>query len=252
MLVPLALQILYRAPALPVSSPPPAPLKEVWLDLGAGGRAMAWTTSDSIPPGAPIAILFHGNSDNLETLRRAGLCMKVERLGATFLAVDYPGYGRSPGDPSEASLLATGSAAVAWARRHHPGRPVILLGWSLGAAVAIATAARHAGEVDGLIALSPWTRLLDIVQGFLPELPEFAQHRYDSLAAARRVEVPALVIHGEQDQVIPVDQGKAIVSALRGPTRFVPIRTARHHDLLANDETWRELARFFNERRAKD
>lgn len=254
MLEVLARQFLYRPPALPVPSPPPPPLEEVWLDLATGDRALAWTSADPMPPGAPVVLFFHGNSENLETMRMAGLCQRLEGVGVAFLAVDYPGYGRSSGEPSEKGLLATGAAAVDWARQRQPGRPVVACGWSMGAAVAIATAAAHPGEVGGLVALCPWTRLEDVVRRYAPELPAAfpIAHRYDSLAAARKVRAPALVIHGELDPVIPVEQGRQIARALGGPSRFIPIPGARHRDLLvAHPQVWRDLSGFFASLRAE-
>src|SRR5215213_9545109 len=126
MLDSVARQMLYPAPPVPVPSPPPPPLEEVRLDLAAGGHAVAWADVDpDLPPDAPLAIFFHGNGENLETLRWAGVFDELRRLRVAILAADFPGYGRSPGSPSEEGLLATGAAAVAWARKHHPGRPVV-------------------------------------------------------------------------------------------------------------------------------
>jgi hypothetical protein len=249
MLDAFARQMLYPAPPVAVPSPPPSPLEEVWLDLATGERAMAWTSIHAMTPGAPVTLFFHGNGENLETMRRAGMCEELESLGTVFLVIDYPGYGRSSGSPSEEGLLATGEAAVAWARERHPDRPVIVCGWSLGAAVAIATAARHPEEVRGLIALSPWTNLADVAHGIFPAalVRAMLREHYDSLAAAATIRAPALVIHGERDNIIPVDHGQRIAEALAGPTRWVPVRGAAHNDLLSREEVWQEMSRFYSE-----
>jgi pimeloyl-ACP methyl ester carboxylesterase len=247
MLDAFAQQALYPAPGVAVPSPPPAPLEEVVLDLSTGERAVAWAWAEpGLPPEAPVALFFHGNGENLETMRWAGLYDDLARLGVAFLAVDYPGYGRSTGSPSEEGVMATGEAAVTWARRRHPGRPVVLCGWSLGAAVAIPIAARHPEQVRGLIALSPWTSLAEVAAehfpGFLVKM--LLRERYESLAAARRVRVPALVIHGDLDDLIPAVQGQRIAEALAGPKRWVPVPGTGHNDLFARSEVWREIAAF--------
>ena len=244
-----ARQMLYPAPPVKVPSPPPAPLEEVWLELATGGRACAWSRTDpSLPPQAPVALFFHGNGENLETLRWSGLFDELGGLGAAVLAPDYPGYGRSPGVPSEEGLLATGDAAVAWARQRHPERPLVVCGWSLGAALAIATVDRHPEEVRGLIALSAWTTLAEVAVKLFPEfaVKMMLRESYDSRAAARRIRVPALVIHGEHDDLIPFAQGKEIASILAGSTRWVEVRGAAHNDLLAHREVWQEMARFLS------
>ncbi|HEV8581821.1 MAG TPA: alpha/beta fold hydrolase [Thermoanaerobaculia bacterium] len=244
-----ARQMLYPAPPVAVPSSPPAPLEEVWLDLATGGRVDAWTYAPpGLPAEAPLVLFFHGNGENLETLRWSSLFEQLGALGAAVLAPDFPGYGRSPGAPSEEGLIATGDAAVAWARKHHPQRPLVVCGWSLGAALAIATVDRHPGEVRGLIALSAWTTLAEVAVKLFPEfaVKMMLREHYDSRSAARRIQVPALVVHGELDDLIPVAQGEEIASVLGGPKRWVKIRGTAHNDLLARREVWEEMARFLS------
>ncbi len=242
-----ARQALYPAPSVAVPSPPPSSLEEVRLDLSTGEKAAGWAhAGSSLPPEAPVVVFFHGNGENLQTMAWAGLYEDLNGLGIAFLAVDYPGYGRSSGSPSEEGLIATGEAAVAWARQRHPDRPLVLCGWSLGAAVAIATAARHPQEVRGLIALSPWTTLEEVARLIFPGFLVKAMLRetYDSLAMAKQVRVPSLVIHGELDDLIPASQGKQIAEALGGPTRWVAVPGTGHNDLFAQRQVWKELAEF--------
>ncbi len=244
-----ARQMLYPAPPVKVPSPPPAPLEEVWLDLATGERVGAWAyTPPALPGEAPIVLFFHGNGENLETLRWSGLFEQLGGLGVAVLATDFPGYGRSSGVPSEDGLLATGDAATAWARQTHPERPLVVCGWSLGAALAIATVDRHPEEVRGLIALSAWTTLAEVAVKLFPEfaVKMMLRERYDSREAARRVKIPALVIHGEHDDLIPVAQGKEIASVLGDSARWVQVRGAAHNDLLGHREVWEEMKRFLS------
>lgn len=244
-----ARQMLYPAPPVPVPSPPPAPLEEVWLDLSTGERAHAWSYIPAdLPASAPVVLFFHGNGENLETVRWAGVFEEMGELGVAVFAADFPGYGRSSGIPTEAGLIATGDAAVAWVRERHPERPVVVAGWSLGAALAIATVDRHQDEVRGLIALSPWTTLAEVARGIFPEIAVrmMLKEHYDSRSAARRIQVPALVSHGEMDDLIPVAHGKEISSVLAGSTRWVPVSRTGHNDLLGRREVWQAMAEFLS------
>ncbi|HYG64479.1 MAG TPA: alpha/beta fold hydrolase [Thermoanaerobaculia bacterium] len=247
MLDAFARSALYPAPSVPVPSPPPPSLEEVRLDLSTGETVVGWArAAPSLPPDAPVVLFFHGNGENLQTMNWAGMFEDLEQLGVAYLAVDYPGYGRSSGKPSEEGLMATGDAAVAWARRQHSGRPVVLCGWSLGAATVIPTAARHPEDVRGLIALSPWTSLKDVASHHFPAflVKALLRERYDSLEAARRIRVPALVIHGDLDDLIPAAQGKLVAEALAGPKKWVSLPGAGHNDLFARPEVWREIEAF--------
>ena len=239
-------QSIYPAPPVRVPSPP-APLEEVGLDLATGERIVAWAYADpKLPPGRPAVVFFHGNGENLETMRMSGLFEDLARLRVAWIAVDYPGYGRSTGSPSEEGSMAGGGAALAWLSERHPGRPLVLCGWSLGAATAIGTAAAHPEQVRGLIALSPWTSLSDVARIHFPGfiVQAMLREKYDSREAAKKIKVPALVIHGELDNLIPAVQGKEVAAA--PSARWVPVPSAGHNDLLARDEVWTEMERFLD------
>lgn len=239
-------QSIYPAPMIRVPTAP-APLEEVAFDLATGERIVAWAHAEpKLPADRPAVAFFHGNGENLETMRMAGLFDDLARLRVAWIAVDYPGYGRSTGSPSEKGLMAGADAAVAWLRERHPDRPIVLCGWSLGAATAIGTAARHPEHVRGLIALSPWTSLPDVARIHFPGfmVQSMLREKYDSREAAKKVRVPALVIHGEQDNLIPAAQGKEVAGALSA--RWVPVPSAGHNDLLARDEVWMEMERFLD------
>ncbi len=240
-------QMLYPAPAIPVPSPPAGRFEEVALALPSGVTAMAWFHGRAAP-GRPALVVLHGNGENLETLRLAGLLDDLARLDVAFLAVDYPGYGRSGGRPSEAANGEAAAAALAWLAARHPDRPRVVWGWSLGAAVAVDLAARRPDQVGALIALSPWTSLGELARvhfpGFLVRL--LVRERYDSLTAARDVACPSLVIHGARDRIIPPSHGERLAAALPPPTSWLAVPGAGHNDLLGHPEVWRAVAGFLD------
>ncbi|MBX7097955.1 MAG: alpha/beta hydrolase, partial [Myxococcaceae bacterium] len=143
--------------------------------------------------------------------------------GLGFAAVEYPGVGLGPGEPSEPALLAAAQAAAEHLRRHGvEGTQLVLSGQSLGSGVAVALAAQHVGA--RVLLVSPYTALPDVGALRFPFLPVhlLMRDRFDSLGRAAQVTQPVLLVHGEHDAVIPVAQGKTLAAALpHVTTRFV-------------------------------
>lgn len=244
---PLLRYMTYPAPAVKVPSPAPPPYEEVEFSGGSEGTALAWLYR--YPDNRaiiPVIVMFHGNGENLETMRQGGLLSSFVEFGVHFLAVEYPGYGNSAAKPSEDVILQTADAALQWAAREFPGQPLIVFGWSLGAAVAIQSVARNASVVDGLIAVSPWSSLPDVATAHYPGflVRALLKEKYNSVEAAKSINCPVLIIHGERDGIIPAEQGKRVAESFPGEVRWVPVVNAGHNDIFSNEEAWQEIAVF--------
>lgn len=197
----------------------------------------------------PVVLFFHGNAGNLTD--RVDLLVELCEMGAEVLAVDYRGYGRSAGRPSEEGLYR--DAAAAWGfltqtRDVEPSR-IVVWGKSLGGAVAIELAAKLAGaqRPAGLIVQSSFTSVPAMAAEHYPFLPRFLlRHRMDSLSRIGRVGCPLLVIHGEADEIVPINHGRALFDAAVQPKRFVPVPGVGHNDLVvAGARPWREAMQGF-------
>lgn len=235
--------LLYPIPPVPVGAPPGG-FEEVVLELSGGIRVHGWHR-DGATTGAPAIVLFHGNGENLATLQRAGTLEALAALGAAVLAVDYPGYGRSTGRPSEPALYESGEAAASWLAARHPQRPLVVIGWSLGAAVGVQLAAERPG-IAGLVALSPWCSLPEVARAHYPAwmVRLLLRERYDSLATAPRVLVSTLIVHGEEDWIVPPSQGERLAAAFPDGARWVPVPGAGHNDLLGRPAVWQAIREF--------
>ena len=245
--------MLYPAPPYRVPSPPPPPFEEATWNLADGSRVVGWASGAAAKPGSPAVIFLHGNGENLETMRLGGLYGELDRLGIAWLAVDYPGYGGSGGSPSEASLVEAALGGFEELGRRFPGRPRVICGWSLGAAVATQLAARRAAGTAGLILLSPWTDLPSLAGEHFPGwlISLLLRERYDSLALAGSLPGPALVIHGREDRIIPVEHGRRLAAALPG-RRYLEVPDAGHNDLLGRPAVWLAMAEYLRGRGSED
>ncbi|MDP3939637.1 MAG: alpha/beta hydrolase [Deltaproteobacteria bacterium] len=176
-------------------------------------------------------VMLHGNAGNISH-RIDWAKLYRDRLGVNVFLLDYRGYGRSEGEPSEQGTYLDAEAAVkALTERGDvdPGR-IILAGHSLGAAVAIELALRVAPA--GLVLESAFTSVSDMAKQVIPFLPLgiFLSTRYENLEKIPRIDCPLLVMHGEHDEIIPFEQGLRLYEAAPEPKTFFRIRHAGHND----------------------
>lgn len=176
-------------------------------------------------------LLFHGNAGNIgDRLLHAQLLTDV---GLDVFSFDYRGYGRSTGSPDEEGTYHDARAArraLVQQEGVDEGR-IFYLGESLGGGVAVALA----GEAPprGLILLSTFTSVRAMGRVHYPIIPTpLVPDAYPSLRRIRAVECPVLVMHGERDEIVPVEQGRALYEAAPGPKRLHLFPGAGHNDLL--------------------
>jgi len=240
-LVPLLLMAAFADRLIFV--PPPATYGPdmvglVRLSTGAGDTVAAVLREAE---SASLAVVFtHGNAEDVGLA--AGFVDAYVRLGVTVLAVEYPGYGLSTGEPSEEGAYAAGDAAVAFlASVGFPPERVVLHGRSLGGAVAMDLAARH--PVGGLILESTFTSAFRVM---LP-VDGLPGDRFTSLAKVPQVSAPVLIIHGTQDEVVSFHHGERLLAAFP-PTRREAwwVEGAGHNDLrfVAGSGYWDRLGAF--------
>ncbi|MFY0989553.1 alpha/beta hydrolase [Halomonas sp. C05BenzN] len=201
--------------------------EEVTLETEDGLHLDAWW----IPADEPRASLlfFHGNAGNIS--HRLESILQFHRLGLSVLILDYRGYGRSEGSPSEAGTALDARAGWRWLveeRGHEPGE-LVLFGRSLGAAVAaeLASALESGGRPPGAVVLeSSFRSVPKLAQRLYPFLPArwLVRFDYDTEAHVRRITAPLLVIHSREDEIIPFAEGQLVYAAAREPKRLLEIR----------------------------
>jgi pimeloyl-ACP methyl ester carboxylesterase len=216
--------------------------------------AAAWPSSGDFrgllaqPPAGPVratAIVFHGNGGH--AAHRAHYAATLNRLSLRVILAEYPGYGPRPGAPSEASLVADAAATIERAEREY-GRPLLVVGESLGAGVAAAAARREADKVDALLLIAPWDRLDRVAAYHYPWLPVrwLLRDTFDSAAHLANIGRPVLVAVGEGDTVVPARFGVSLYAQLAQPKRLAVIPGAEHNQILERLDAawWREAIAF--------
>ncbi len=205
--------------------------------MGPGWEEVAFETTDGLTlrawyktpeTGQPIVTVFSGNAGNRAD--RAALGSGLSAAGLGVLLTDYRGYGGNPGHPTESGLARDARAAVAFLREQTPGSPVVYLGESLGAAVAIEVAG--ADPPAALVLRSPFTSMADVGRVHYPWLPvgTLLKDRYRSDERIGSVRVPTLVIAGDADSIVPISQSREIFAAAAEPKQLIVIPGADHND----------------------
>jgi fermentation-respiration switch protein FrsA (DUF1100 family) len=194
-----------------------------------GVRLHGWWCGPRQGPAEAVLLLFHGNAGNLAW--RYDRLRKLVTLPAQVLIVDYRGYGRSEGTPSEEGLYRDAQAAwdhLTRARGLAPGR-IVVFGKSLGGAPAVDLAARV--QPAGLIVQSSFTSIPDMAGYVLPFLPRrLIRTQMDSLAKIPRVRCPKLFVHSPADEVVPYALGRRLFEAAGEPKRFHEVPGAAHNE----------------------
>ena len=236
----------YPAPSVNVPSPPPQPFKEIRINYADDDSVCGWWFENTSAQDVPVILMFHGNGENLETMRMGGLLHQFMNLNVHFLAIDYPGYGRSSGKSSEENNIAAANAAFRWIEENFVENPKIIFGWSLGAGVAIQTVFHNQNKIDRLIALSAWSSLPDVAAEHYPRflVNLLLKENYNSVEAAKEIKCPALLMHGQRDNIIHFSQGKQVAEAMGSSVRWVPIPDAGHNDIFNEEVVWKEIASF--------
>lgn len=189
-------------------------------------------------------ILFaHGNAGNIGD--RVPIYALLTQIGLDVLAFDYRGYGRSTGRPTEHGTYLDAHAA----RRVLLDQPgvdpdrVLYLGKSLGGGVLVELATQH--PPAGLLLMSTFTGLRDAARSVYPFLPgPLVPDAYPSLRRIRKLRAPILIMHGDQDELLPLRHAERLYAAAPEPKQLMVFPGGGHNDLIMSSEvSWIDAVR---------
>lgn len=193
--------------------------------------------------GMPTILYFQGNAGEIGDRPLRFNYYHSRGFGVAYLS--YRGFGGSSGSPSEAGLITDANAGYDWlvARGVEPGR-IALLGESLGSGVAVQLAAKR--EVGALALEAPYTSTVEVAAKIYWWLPVHAlmKDQFKSIDFIAAVVAPLLIIHGEDDGLIPVEFGRRLFAAANQP-KELDVVPGFGHDVLFEETTWAREAEFF-------
>jgi fermentation-respiration switch protein FrsA (DUF1100 family) len=192
------------------------------------------------PDAKATLLFFHGNAGNIS--HRLDSISIFHDLGLSVFIIDYRGYGRSDGRPSEQGTYM--DALAAWnylvdERRLRPDE-IIVFGRSLGGGVAAAQAARITPAT--VILESTFTSVKELGKHYYPYLPVswIARIRYPVDEHIKSFDCPVLVIHSHQDDVVPFRHGQRLFATAREPKMFLPISGDHNTGFLLSGDAYVE------------
>ncbi|MFC1830199.1 alpha/beta hydrolase, partial [Thermodesulfobacteriota bacterium] len=220
-------------------------LETIWLDTSFG-RVETWflpavRQQDAKP--APAVIFAHGNGELIDFWPHE--LKKFTHLGLGVMLVEYPGYGRSEGAPSQRSIAETFITAYdrLAERDDVDGSRIVLFGRSLGGGAVCLLAARRPSAA--LILMSTFTSARSFASRYLA--PQFlVRDPLDNLPVVESYAGPVLIMHGTHDEVIPYRHGVSLHRAAKQGKMIT--YNSGHNDCPPNwGVFWQDVESFLSE-----
>ena len=185
-----------------------------------------------------VVLFFHGNAGSIS--HRLDYLRMFRELGFSILIFDYRGYGKSSGEPSEASTYQDAEAAWNYLVETQRVAPsfIVLYGESLGGAVAAWLAARV--KPRALIITSTFTSLPDLGAKLYPLFPVRLLTRYDYNAKKylQAATCPVLIVHSREDEIVPFEHGEQLYAAAHEPKQLLEIHGGHNTSLILSHDLW--------------
>lgn len=222
---------------------------DAWMETSDGVRIHGWWMRRRGEAGSgndsPWATLFlHGNAGNVT--HRAAHMREIASAGSSVLVLDYRGYGKSSGSPSEQGLYRDSEAGFIYLLgQGYRADHIILQGESLGTAVAIDLASRR--PCAALILEAPFTSAGEVAGTVVPYLGPLLIRSFNSMPKIPWIRAPKLFLQGDRDEVVPLRLGQELFAAAQGRKTFWVIPGAGHNNILevAGDEYRERLHAFY-------
>ena len=196
--------------------------EEITMKTSDGINLNAWFVPAKSPTGT---VLFcHGNGGNISY--SLDVVETLNKFNLNVLLFDYRGYGKSEGSPTENGTYTDADTAYRWLikDKNIPESSIIVMGRSLGAAIAANLAKNHNPRI--LILESGFSSTADVASKQYPIFPVrlLCRYKYKTADYVKDIKCPLLVVHSPDDEIVPYSNGKKIFSSAKEPKEFLEIR----------------------------
>ncbi len=206
-------------------------LEEVFITCKDG-----YTINGLFAPGRedkPLILIFHGNAGNIT--HRDFLLQEFNRLGCSVLLIDYHGYGKSEGTPSERNLYLDGEASLKWLWEEKNVKPeqTVIFAKSLGSGVAVEIATKR--SFKGLILETPFSSTASVARSHFPyncfPVGLLIIDKFDNISKIKNIHCPVLFIHGTRDKIIDKKESEKLFEQANIFKEMYLVEGADHNDI---------------------
>jgi fermentation-respiration switch protein FrsA (DUF1100 family) len=229
------------------------------IQYGSDVETLHLTTANGIPitavfgssgdPNSPTILYFYGNASSVAWSE--GEFDHFRQMGCNVLIPDLSGFGASGGKPSEANFYATADAAWNYLQTR-PGidkKKIIIVGWSMGAGVAVDLASRK--PVAGLATFNAFTTLPAMARKVMPLMPTglLLKYRFDNEWKMPGIHCPVFICNGKLDTLVPPEMSDRLAAKSGGPVTRLVIQTADHNSIFTAEPelVWGDLGKWVDQ-----
>lgn len=160
-------------------------------------------------------LFFHGNGEIASDYDDIGPI--YNQIGLNLFVADYRGYGMSGGKPTLTNMIKDAHPIFEGFKqvlkeKEFSGN-LFIMGRSLGSACAVELACRYQSQFNGLIVESGFANIFNLFEylGFpATALGVTGTETPTGLELIRKISIPTLIMHGEHDHIVPVQEGKSL------------------------------------------
>lgn len=182
-------------------------------------------------------VFFHGNAENISS--HVGAVFWLPAQGYNVFVWDYRGFGQSEGKPDIQGVNRDAQAALDYVASRNDVDPdrLVLFGQSIGAAIALYSAATTKLPIRTVVAESAFTSYPAIMREKMSEslltwplqwLSVAVTSQYDPLGAVKAIHAPVLLIHGDKDKIIPIHHARELFAAANQPRQLWIVKGGGH------------------------
>ena len=196
------------------------------------------------PRARSMVLYLHGNAGNI--CDRLDKIAAFHDMGVNVFIIDYRGYGKSQGKPSEHGIYEDAAAAYDYLLTREDVHPdtICVYGASLGGVAAVDLAAKR--KIAGLIIDSSFSSAADMAKTIHPLIPAFLlRTKMDSIHKIHKITVAKLFIHSQEDQVVPYRLGKKLFDAALPPKDFLEVKGGHNDSHIYSKDIWASGIRNF-------